>query len=129
MQTNNNVIPFQAQPKDQEQTPSWIFDIICKYLGFSRDHFFDPFLFQKDWNIRTHYDAFTALWRRDQINFCNPPYTQVAATIFKALIEFMNGCSSVLLIPKDCLGKTEGSLKKSLIDKWGIVEKIHAAEF
>ena len=45
------------------------------------------------------FDAYTATdWPQNYVLFLNPPYTQAAAAIFKALIEFMKGCNIVLLV-------------------------------
>jgi hypothetical protein len=88
---------------DQFETPEWVKEEIEKEVRVSRTAWLDQFEFNKTWSLKSCYDAFTAPWRKNFINFCNPPFSQAAAALYKAEVEFYQGVNSVLLVPQRCV--------------------------
>ena len=58
---------------------------------------FDPFPFNEFWDKLNYYDGICSEWSK--MNFVNPPFSNTYLIVLKALVEFYNGKSCILLIP------------------------------
>ena len=63
------------------------------------DELFDICPLREDWRQGFHYDALKESWSH-KVNFGNPPFSQAALFIEKALAEFLKGKNVILLLPK-----------------------------
>lgn len=87
-----------AVDSDQYFTPPGIKQFILKQLRLtSLKVLFDPCPPKPDWNAREDYDALFTQWL-GIISFVNPPYSNGAAFVTKAVLELLQGRSSVSLV-------------------------------
>ncbi len=63
------------------------------------DNWFDVCEFKRKWDSKKDFNMFVENWPTNYLVFANPPYSQTASCIFKAIIEFLKGVNVVLLIP------------------------------
>ena len=71
----------------------------------------DQCLYLPDWKIGEDYDALTEEWSAE-LKWINPPFSRTLEFLYKALIEFLKGRSSVLLVPNRSIKR---GIEKNLI--------------
>ncbi len=83
--------------------------------------------FKSDWDSKNDFNMFTESWPKKYLVFANPPYSQTASAVYKAILEFMKGVNVVLLVPYNSVCG-EG-LKSKLLDLLGCKVKTYPIAF
>jgi len=88
--------------KDLWQTPKELFNMLNKEFRFNCDVACsdDNRLVNEDW-ITEGENALSFSKNWGSVNWCNPPYSNVAPWVNKANLEHMNGKTTVMLVPAD----------------------------
>jgi len=85
-------------PTDVRPTPQWLFDSLYAEFGFTLDPCASPDNAKCDNYYTADDDGLTQSWQ-GHIVFCNPPYSETALWVEKALNESQGNCTIVMLLP------------------------------
>ena len=97
---NEDVLTESKQTKtgDSENTPENVKDWIVNKILVESSQMWNQCPYNPNWTSGRDYDIYAEDWCAAN-NWVNPPFSRGQTTIIKALIEFIKGRSSVLLIP------------------------------
>lgn len=89
------------QIKDSWQTPKSLFDKLnnefkfqCDVASSDKNHFCSDWITEQD-------NAIDCSIPWGQVNWCNPPYSDISPWVEKAIAEHQKGKTTVMLIPSD----------------------------
>ena len=85
--------------KDLWQTPIQIFSALNREFNFTYDVAASEHNALCDDYLDEHDDALVSAW--GQVNWCNPPYSDISPWVSKAAEEQDNGNTTVMLVPSD----------------------------
>ena len=85
--------------KDSVKTPRYITNWVRKKFG----KFYDPVPYNPHFDRTKHKDALTTEWKA--VNFVNPPYSRAHMFVKKAVEQWKQKKTCVLLVKLDVLGR------------------------